>query len=90
MNRTSVPRREHSIQPLPSDVAAQIKSSSSIVSLTGVVIELLKNALDANATRVDVTVDFARGCCSVEDDGTGIAPLEFRPDGGLCKPYCMC
>ncbi|CAI6338287.1 unnamed protein product [Periconia digitata] len=80
--------RQNPIQPLPTDVVAQIKSSASVTSLTGVVIELLKNALDANATHVDVTVDFGRAACSVEDNGIGIAPSEFRQDGGLCKLYC--
>ena len=78
-----------SILPLPEHVVAQIKSSTAIVSLTGVVLELLKNALDARATKVEVTVDFARGACTVEDDGLGIAPLEFREEGGLGKLYCM-
>ena len=71
------------------DVVAQLRSSTAIVSLTGVVLELLKNSLDAKATRVDAAVDFARGGCVVEDDGLGIAPLEFAQDGGLGKLYCM-
>lgn len=78
-----------SILPLPDDVVAQIKSSTAIVSLIGVVVELLKNSLDAKATRIDVTVDFARGGCTVEDDGTGIPPAEFDENGGLGKLYCQ-
>ncbi|KAJ4347582.1 DNA mismatch repair protein [Ascochyta clinopodiicola] len=77
-----------SIRPLPDEVVAQIKSSTAIVSLTGVVLELLKNSLDARASKIDVTVDFARGGCTIEDDGLGIAPAEFREDGGLGKLYC--
>jgi DNA mismatch repair protein MLH3 len=80
------PRRPgRAILPLPAEVVAQIKSSTAIVSLTGVVLELLKNSLDAQATRVEATVDFARGACTVEDDGLGIAPLDFTEDGGLGK-----
>lgn len=79
-----------SIRSLPDEVVAQIKSSTAIVSLVGVVLELLKNSLDAKATKIDVTVDFARGDCTVEDDGLGIAPSEFREDGGLGKLYSMC
>ena len=75
--------------PLPDDVAAHITSSATIVSLTGVVLELLKNSLDAKATRVDAAVDFTRGACLVEDNGLGISPLEFAEDGGLGKLYCM-
>ncbi|KAJ4988227.1 hypothetical protein SVAN01_06323 [Stagonosporopsis vannaccii] len=77
-----------SIRPLPDEVVAQIKSSTAIVSLTEVVIELVKNSLDAKATRIEVTVDFARGACVVEDDGLGISPAEFSEDGGLGKRYC--
>jgi len=76
------------ILPLPADVVAQIKSSTAIVSLTGVVLELLKNSLDAKATRIEATVDFARGSCTAEDDGLGIAPPEFSETGGLGKMYC--
>ncbi|KAF3007888.1 DNA mismatch repair protein [Curvularia kusanoi] len=76
-----------SIRPLPDGVAAQIKSSTTIVSLTGVVLELLKNSLDAKASKVTVTVDFARGSCTVEDDGLGIPPNEFSEEGGLGKLY---
>ena len=79
-----------SILPLPEDVVAQIKSSTAIVSLTGVVLELLKNSLDAKTTKIEATVDFARGGCTVEDNGLGISPLEFREEGGLGKLYCMC
>jgi DNA mismatch repair protein MLH3 len=80
--------RERCILPLPPDVVAQIKSSTAIVSLTDVALELLKNALDAGATRIEATLDFERGGCSTEDDGWGIAPLDFTEEGGLGKPYC--
>ena len=76
------------IQPLPPSVAAQIKSSVGISSVDAAVIGLVKNALDADATKVSVSVDYARGCCTVEDNGYGIAPYEFSPIGGLARPYC--
>jgi DNA mismatch repair protein MLH3 len=85
---TTGDRRQNSIQPLPEEVVAQIKSSTAIVSLAGVVLELLANSLDGGATRIEATVDFARGGCTVEDDGLGIAPFEFGEDGGLGKLYC--
>ena len=75
------------IKPLPSDVAAQIKSSTTIFSLSDVVVGLVENALDAEARRVDVTIDLARASCTVEDDGCGIAPADFEEDGGLGKRY---
>ncbi|KAK4213617.1 hypothetical protein QBC37DRAFT_170676 [Rhypophila decipiens] len=76
-----------SIQPLPGDVVAQIKSSIIITSLNGVVSGLLQNSLDARASRINVSVDYARGNCSVEDDGLGILPASFHESGGLGQLY---
>ncbi|KAF7946193.1 hypothetical protein EAE96_009196 [Botrytis aclada] len=76
-----------SIQPLPSDVIAQIKSSSTITTLNGVVFELVKNCLDACCSRIDIDVDYSRGSCTVEDNGLGILPSEFGENGGLGKLY---
>lgn len=76
-----------SIQALPSDVIAKLKSSTSVIDLAGVIVELVKNALDGNAHTVFVTVDFRRGGCIVEDDGDGIPPNEFETTGGLGKPH---
>lgn len=77
-----------SIRPLPDEVVAQIRSSTAVVSLTGVILELIKNSLDAKAARIHATVDFARGGCTVEDDGLGITPAEFGEHGALGKLYC--
>lgn len=82
-----MPNPTPSILPLPSEVAAQIKSSTTIASLSIVVLGLLANSLDAHARRVDINVDLRRGAASIEDDGTGIPPGEFGEDGGLGKPY---
>lgn len=76
-----------SIQPLPPDVVAQIKSSTVITSLNRVVCELVENALDAESTKVNINVDYTRGGCVVEDNGLGILPSEFSPCGGLGKLY---
>ena len=75
------------IRPLPDDVAAQIKSSTTISSLSDAVLGLIENSLDANARNIDVNIDFGRGSCSVQDDGHGIAPIDFSERGGLGKPY---
>ncbi|KAL8787588.1 MAG: hypothetical protein Q9213_002150 [Squamulea squamosa] len=75
------------IRSLPDDVAAQIKSSTTISSLEHAVTELLKNALDASCHKVEISVDFGRGACTVEDDGLGIKPEEFLDTGGLGKAY---
>ncbi len=76
-----------SIKLLPPEVIAQIKSSTTILNLNGVADELVKNSLDAGATRIEITVDYGRGGCSVEDDGLGIDPFEFSEKGGLGKLY---
>ncbi|KAI1858665.1 hypothetical protein JX265_010758 [Neoarthrinium moseri] len=76
-----------SIQPLPEDVIAQIKSSTTITSLNAVICGLVKNSLDAGATKLTVSVDYTKGNCSVEDNGSGILPAEFTPAGGLGKIY---
>lgn len=76
-----------SLQRLPGEVAAQIKSSTIATSLNDAVIGLLKNALDADALKVSVTVDYARGGCTVVDDGSGIASYEYPPEGGLGKRH---
>jgi DNA mismatch repair protein MLH3 len=74
-----------SIRPLPAEVVAQIKSSIAITSLNGVVLELLKNSLDASASKLDVEIDYGRGNCTVLDNGLGIPPADFEPEGGLGK-----
>ncbi|KAH8677292.1 hypothetical protein BX600DRAFT_449357 [Xylariales sp. PMI_506] len=76
-----------SIRKLPEDVVAQIKSSASITSLNDVVLGLVKNALDASASRINISVDYSRANCIVEDNGTGILPAEFAVDSSLGKPY---
>ncbi|KAE8321678.1 hypothetical protein BDV39DRAFT_185383 [Aspergillus sergii] len=75
------------IEPLPPEVVAKLESSTSITHLNGVIVGLVKNALDANAHTVSVMVDFQRGGCKVDDNGDGILPTEFKPDGGLGKAH---
>ncbi|KAH8714426.1 hypothetical protein BGZ61DRAFT_349460 [Ilyonectria robusta] len=74
-----------SIRQLPSDVVDKIKSSVVITSLKAVACGLLVNALDAGASKVNISVDYARGNCTVEDNGAGITPDEFRDTGGIGK-----
>jgi len=72
---------------LPEDTISQIRSSKQIVSLQGVAIALLENSLDAGTSRAEITVDFRRGDCTIEDNGDGIIPDEFCEGGGLGKLY---
>ncbi|ODA78073.1 hypothetical protein RJ55_06676 [Drechmeria coniospora] len=74
-----------SIRKLPDDVVAQIGSSAAVVSLNDVVCGLVKNSLDARAASIHIHLDYVRGNCTVEDDGLGIEPAEFRETGGLGK-----
>lgn len=77
-----------SIKPLPADVVAQIKSSVVITSLNNVICGLITNSLDAQATKINLSLDYSRGNCCVEDNGAGIPPSEFRDDGGLGQLHC--
>jgi DNA mismatch repair protein MLH3 len=79
-----------SIKQLPSDVVAQIKSSTAITSLNSVVLGLVKNSLDAQSSKINISVDYRKGNCSVEDNGLGIAPAEFLVNGGLARLHCKC
>jgi DNA mismatch repair protein MLH3 len=83
----SEPPRDDRIKPLPSAVISQIKSSVALTALREVVLRLVENSLDAGATRIDVSVSFPKGNCTVEDDGCGIHPAEFSEFGGLGKRY---
>lgn len=78
-----------SIKPLPGDVVAQIKSSVVVTSLNNVICGLIRNSLDAEATKINVTVHYSRGNCSIEDNGNGIPPSEFKEGGGLGRLHRM-
>jgi DNA mismatch repair protein MLH3 len=80
-------RQAGRIKSLSEDAVSQIKSSTVITTLNDVVLGLVKNALDADATNIDIAVNQARGGCVVEDNGLGIHPADFQEDGGLGKMY---
>ena len=75
------------ILPLSEDAISRINSSKQITSLSGVILALLENALDAEATKIDISVNFARGSCIVEDNGKGISSVESSEHGGLGKTH---
>lgn len=78
---------KHRILPLPDHVISQIKSSITITSLTAVIHGLVENSLDAQATKINVSLSFIKGNCTVEDDGHGIHPDEFTEAGAIGKRF---
>lgn len=76
------------IRPLSAEDISQIHSSKHITSLQGVILSLLENSLDAGSSKVEITVDWPRGACTVDDNGPGIPAGEFAENGGLCRMYC--
>jgi DNA mismatch repair protein MLH3 len=84
----SGPPQEDRIKLLPSAIISQIKSSIAITSLKEVILRLVENSLDAGATKIEVSVSFPKGSCTIEDDGCGIHAAEFYESGGLVKRHC--
>lgn len=65
--------KHRSIQRLPDLVSAPIQASARITCLGDVVLGLLRNAVDADATTIDIELDLFRGACRVSDNGSGIS-----------------
>ncbi|QIW97488.1 hypothetical protein AMS68_003006 [Peltaster fructicola] len=75
------------IKPLSEHVASQIASTKEIHSLKTAVLGLLENSLDANSSKIEITINFVRRSCKIEDNGHGIVPQEFESQGGLCQRH---
>src|SRR5438477_11607501 len=79
-----MPRPEVGIEPgqtiaiLPSAVADGIAAGEVVDRPAAVVKELVENAIDAGASRIQVRIEAAgQGLIEVVDDGEGMAPVDL-------------
>lgn len=70
------------IVPLPPSTTSLLRSTLVIPSLPAALLELVQNALDAQASRIDVSFDLDRWTIKCEDNGVGIVRSQL---GGVAS-----
>jgi DNA mismatch repair protein MLH3 len=65
------------LQYLPEHTQSKLRSTQIISSLPQVVSELIQNALDADASQIDVGVDCEEWTCWIRDDGKGMSKADL-------------
>lgn len=80
----------HDIRRLPPPVQARLRSTQILTSLPQIVSELVQNALDANASTIDIGLDCGEWTVWVRDDGAGISKdgLESLAEEGSRYSAC--
>jgi DNA mismatch repair ATPase MutL len=66
--------RPPKLRRLPPAAVAGVRAGVGVTNLRQASIELVSNAIDADASQVTVQLDVAHGGLLVADDGHGIAP----------------
>ncbi|KAL1924336.1 uncharacterized protein VTP21DRAFT_7371 [Calcarisporiella thermophila] len=69
------------VKKLNDKVIRQLRASLTITSVKQCIIELVQNALDANATTIEILVDLSSYVVQVTDNGDGITPIDLRRIG---------
>lgn len=69
---------EHRIQILPSHIVNQIAAGEVVERPASVIKELVENALDAGATRIDISASAGGRTLRVADNGYGMSPEDAQ------------
>lgn len=66
------------ITRLDEHTQAKLRSTQILTTLPQIISELIQNALDAQATHIDVAINYEDWMCWVRDDGSGISKQDLE------------